>query len=344
MKKNFSFVVISFLLICCNCSAMNCDSSLIILKNDKIEVGILPELGGRIVLLRKPGSKNILKADSTLWHNPGKHKPEISAFSDFVAFNGHITWVGPQNEWWVHQTLNQERKNTKADWPPDPYIIYGKNEIISISDTSLKMVGLASPVSGVRLYKEISINNRGIVTVTTTAENIRKENVSWDLWMLTRLDGFASVYVPIKENGILELLKSESESIEATPYKVVECYFTFNPSLPVKPKVEQVQEAHLYPSAGYIAGFSNEQMLLIRFDKLDFNLIHPKHGLVELYSYINETGTDNLLELEVHGSYKTLAPGERMSLTEMWEVYLFNGDKTSSSQIKFLESIIKKQQ
>ena len=78
---------------------------MIILSNDQVEVGVLPEVGGRVVLLRKPGLQNILKSDERLWVDAEKHKPEISAFSDFKAFNGHIVWLGPQSEWWIHQDI-----------------------------------------------------------------------------------------------------------------------------------------------------------------------------------------------------------------------------------------------
>ncbi|OGU35407.1 MAG: hypothetical protein A2068_01440 [Ignavibacteria bacterium GWB2_35_6b] len=81
-------------------------------------------------------------------------------------------------------------------------------------------------------------------------------------------------------------------------------------------------------------------MLLIRVDKLDQNLIHPNHGLVELYNYTNEKVDDNLLELEVHGAYKTLAPGEMMSLTETWELYHYNGGTNTTNQIKFLKDCL----
>ncbi len=311
--------------------------NIIMLSNDFVEVGILPEVGGRIVLLRKPGLKNILKSDESLWENPENQKPEVSPFGEFKSFYGHITWVGPQSEWWTHQTLNEERQNEKADWPPDPYLTYGNYEIISQSDTSIKIVGPASPVSGVRLLKEISIKNSGTVTITSTAENIRNENVSWDLWMLTRLDGFAKTYVPIEQNGILELKKSDNETIEATPYKILDRYFTFCASLPAENKIEQVQEVHLYPSDGYIAGFSEKQMLLISFEQLDAGLVHPQHGLVELYNFIDKKGSERLLELEVHGAYKTLASGQKMSLKETWKLFKYNGAEEPSAQIKFLE-------
>ncbi len=335
--RGFNILFIILIAIWCTDCKENKKSNLIILNNDNIEVGILPEVGGRVVLLRKPGYKNILKADENLWVNPEKHKPKISAFSDFKAFNGHIAWVGPQSDWWSNQDINKVRRDNKADWPPDPYLIYGNYEIISKEDDYIKMIGPSSPVSGVRLINEITIESRGTVKFTVTAENIRDKNVRLDLWMNTRLDGFAKGYVPIDENGILKLVKSENETNEVTPYRIEENYFYFNPSIPQHPRREQVQEVHLDPTAGFIAGFSERQMLIIRFEKLNKQLIHPEHGPVELYNFINEKGDDTLLELEVHSTYRMLLPGETMSFTETWELTPYNGDTNAANQIKYLQ-------
>lgn len=310
---------------------------LIVLRNNHIEVGIMTEAGGRIVILRKPGFENILKTFDELMEDPEKNIPEISPYNDFIEFGGHITWVGPQNEWWSHQKLNEDRYLKKADWPPDPYLIYGKNKIISQNDTSITLVGLESPISGVQITKYISIGSEGTVTIKSTAKNISKENVSWDLWMLTRLDGFAKVYVPIDDNGLLELKKNDTKKIQATPYNTLNGYFTFKSSLPESSKIEQVQEVHLNPSANFLAGIDQKQILIIQFEMLEKELIHPDHGQVELYSYINDSGTSRLLELEVHGAYRNLAPGAKMSLQETWHVFPFNSEETSEEQFGFLD-------
>ena len=340
-KTLSSAIAVFVLLACYGCNNTN-KNDLIILRNDSVEVGILAEVGGRVVMLRKPGMKNILKSDERLWHDSERYKPEISAFSDFKAYNGHIVWLGPQSEWWTNQNINETRRNQKADWPPDPYLIYGRYEIISKSDSHIKMVGAASPVSGVRLIKEISIDSSGIVTFTASAENIRKESVSWDLWMNTRFDGFARGYVPVGENGIQEFVKTENKTSEVTPWKIENNFFTFCPSLPEKPKTEQEQEVHLRPATGFIAGFSEQQVLVIRFEKLNQYQIHPQHGQVELYNYVNVTGDDRLLELEVHGAYRTLAPGESMSMTEKWEVLPYDGEANAAHHIEFLEKYLLK--
>ena len=328
--------VILIAILCLDCSGIKRDN-LKILGNNNVEVGILPEVGGRIVLLRKPGYKNILKSDERLWVNPEQHKPEISAFGDFIAFNGHIVWVGPQRDWWTNQAINISRRDNKADWPPDPYLIFDNYDIIVDKADYIKMVGPASPVSGVRLTKEISIESTGTVKFTATAENIRNENVSLDLWMNTRLDGFARGYVPIDEKASPAFVQSESEIREVTPYRIEQGFFCFNPSLPKPPKHEQVQEVHLDPSAAFIAGFSERQMLIIRFEKVRQELIHPAHGQVELYNYVNDKGDDTVLELEVHSPYQTLLPGETMSFSETWELTSYDGNPDAASQIAFLK-------
>ncbi|MFO7890557.1 MAG: DUF4380 domain-containing protein [bacterium] len=333
-----AFFLIVFVMI----ASVNAQSNnVIIIGNSHIEVGVLPEIGGRVVLLRKPGCNNILKSEVPS-REVSKQKPEVSAFSEFKAFNGHMVWVGPQNEWWMHQDLNKRRKMQKAVWPPDPYLIYGAFEVVAQNDTMISMAGPESPISGVRLCKNISIDSRGMVTFTATAENIRTENVSWDLWMNTRLHGFARCLVPVEKDGVIDLLKKDDETIQATPYTIIDGFFTYVPSLPPKPKREQVQETHLDPSRGFMAGIDEQQLLIIGFDKIKQDRIHPHHGQVELYSYINDTGEETLLELELHGAYQTLEPGETMSLTETWQLESFKGIRSMEEQIGFVREILTK--
>lgn len=340
-KHLYKLCLIFIMINSLNCRFFTIKNDLIILKNKNIEVGILPEVGGRVVLLRIPGYENILKSDSTLWINSKTQKPKISAFSDFKAFDGHIVWVGPQNEWWTHQDINKNRKKTASVWPPDPYVIYGKFNIIARTDSSIKMVGPDSPISGIKLFKEVSIKETGEVKFTVTMENITQKNVKWDLWMNTRLDGYANCYVPINKNDLIEFMHTEDNMKETTPYKIENDFFTLCPSLPKTQKKQQVQEVHINPSQGYISAFNKNQMLLIWFKKNPKNKIHPLHGQVELYSSISHSGFDRLLELEMHGVYSELKPGETKSLSETWKIFPYDGDINSKSQIKYLKEILR---
>ena len=54
---------------------------------------------------------NILKSDPHLWVGAAYHKLPVSAFSDFEVFHGHIVWIDPQKDRWIHgsnRTFRQE--------------------------------------------------------------------------------------------------------------------------------------------------------------------------------------------------------------------------------------------
>ncbi len=279
---------------------MNPEKNLLWLKNDRVEVGILPEVGGRIVILRQPGGINLLKANPLQWEKSEQQKPEILPDASFVPFNGHIVWLGPQQAWWQHQQLNQERRERKAVWPPDPYLIYGKYNLREESENYVKLIGPKSLVSGVQLIKEIWIKADGSVEFSATAVGLRDNPVTWDIWMNTRMEGFDRAYVPVTDTTIIELMKKSTEIIETTPFEISDGYFTYQPSIPEK--TEQVQEAHIEPHKNFIIGQKDNNLLVISFEIVSG--VSPGHSQVEIYNSI--TRESDLLELEVHGAYKSI--------------------------------------
>ncbi|MFP4547586.1 MAG: DUF4380 domain-containing protein [Fidelibacterota bacterium] len=283
------------------------DSNLVWLINNKIEVGILPQVGGRIVVMRKPGGSNLLKSDSTQWQPPW---PTVSAQSKFIPYNGHIVWLGPQKKWWVRQSANLQRKKQKANWPPDPYLIYGNYEVFRQNPNVIILTGPDSPVSGVKLRKKIAIKPDGVVEFAVSAIGTRDSTLYWDIWMNTRMDGFDRAYVPVNPDDIPDFMIRESAAIEPTPYQYIGNYFTFLPSLPEKG--EQVQEVHLNPVAPFIAGVHGEEILLIQFHRLAKGQVSPGHSQVELYNRI--TAEDQLLELEIHGRYGAVSKEDTLHM------------------------------
>lgn len=318
------------------------NTNLVVLKNKNIEVGILSKAGGRVVYLIKDNAPNYLKSDEKYWKDIDQHIPKISEYADFIPFNGHITWVGPQKEWWIHQDLNKQNKFMKAEWPPDPYLIYGENKILELSNNHIKLEGIESPVSGVKINKEIKIDSTGRVFLTSTIINTSAKNVSWDIWMLTRVDAFTNVYVPMENDGLIELVKKADSTTQTTNYKIIDNFLTLTPSIPQLPIKEEVQEFHIQPSLGYIFSFRNNQMLVIKFNMLDKSKIHPFHGQVELYSYVTTNNKENLLELEVHSEYVTLQPDESFSFTEEWGLIDYKGKNSPSEHIEFIRSYLSK--
>ncbi len=51
----------------CNSAQGSNNDPIIYLENENIKAAFLPEVGGRLVFLGRPGGENLLKSDSTLW-------------------------------------------------------------------------------------------------------------------------------------------------------------------------------------------------------------------------------------------------------------------------------------
>jgi hypothetical protein len=309
----------------------------IILANDHIEVGIAPALGGRIMLMRRPGCPNILKAAERYWQKPSRLLHAFPNHARFRGYNGHIVWVGPQSQWWQQQDVNQERKERKAGWPPDLYVDRGANTITHQSPTSLTMVGPDSPISGLRLTKSIELHENGAVSFLVEATNIRDHAISWDLWCNTRVDGFARCYVPIDHSGIQRIGGALSERSHHMPHTVVNGFFTFTPATPPAGRIFRAK-AFLNPTRGFIACFDQSQLLTIDFALAPRAAIHPEQAAVELYNCSSPRRSSALLELECHGPYTTLAPGESMTMQQRFELLPYNGPATPEAHCDHLSS------
>jgi len=311
--------------------------NLVFIQNGTIKVGILTDVGGRIVYASLIGEKNILKSDSELWVENAKEKPEVSARSHFKAYNGHIVWVGPQKEWWSHQNKNLYRKYSKANWPPDPYLTIGDYNIINQTDTSISMISPESPVSGLQLTKEIKIDSKGKIFFRCIAKNILKTDVSWDLWFNTRLDGFSRFYVPASSQSIKQINKGFNKKSDTLDYTVKDDFFTFIPEKPTGGKTDRWAKAYLFPISPYIAAFSEEQLLLIHFESHVPSEIHHDQSEVEIFNSITTNNQDALLELEYHAPYKTLKPGETMEAWENWDIRSYHEVLNDTACIQFIK-------
>jgi hypothetical protein len=290
-------------------------NSVIYLKNDKIELGILTEVGGRVVHFSKPGGENFLYSDPALWNEPPGDRVVPTSDAVFKAYNGFITWVGPQSQWWNQQSVNSQQKG--AAWPPDPFIEYAPFSIVNQTSTTLTIVGPVSPVSGIQFTKTFElISNR--VKIDVAAKNCREEPVSWDLWSNLRFDAFTRYKVPTRKEGLLRVSGEKSSVKEPVPYEIADGYFSFKPTkADLKTKESK---AFIHPSEGRIVVIKPFGTMTIQFPLLDIKEIHPEQAHVEVYNCISVSGADDLLELEHHSAYKTLLPGEVIELTETWEI------------------------
>ncbi|HYN02212.1 MAG TPA: DUF4380 domain-containing protein, partial [Vicinamibacteria bacterium] len=141
---------------------------LIELTNGTVVVGVLPPLGGRVVLLRAAGGENLLDSDPKLWKPP---YPQPALGTPFRPWNGRIVWVGPQTGFWSQQDLRPDRKRARAGWPPDPFNETGRFDVVERTATLLKLKGATSPVTGLAFEHEYEITGERTVRMKTTATN-----------------------------------------------------------------------------------------------------------------------------------------------------------------------------
>lgn len=313
-------------------------NQIIELINAGITLKILPHIGGRIVHISLDGHNNILQSNPNDWDI--KHRPELSAFSDFKAYNGHIVWVGPQSDWWKQQKVNMQRREESSVWPPDPFIIYGEYTIESQTSNSVVLISSASPVSGIVLKKEFVINNDGTVYQKVTATNVTDKVLKWDLWFNTRLHGLNLCYVPVNYiDKNLKVVINQLGSSEDADYTCSDNYFTFLPQQPSSDFHDRSSKAFIYPQKPYMYGFTDDSAIKIIFELHKANEIHPEQGLVEIYNYTDSNDKNALLEMEYHSPYTQLMPGDSMEAWEVWELYKYDGARDRKSHIEFIEQI-----
>ncbi len=309
-------------------------TQIIYIENAGVKLGILPNIGATIVFLSKNGSENILKSDPTLWDD--STKPEVNPQADFVPYNGHIVWVSPQSNWWTQQNVNQERKDEKAVWPPDPYISYGEYKIIEHTSTSVKLQSPESPVSNVQIEKNFAINPDGSIFQQIAVTNCCSKTVSWDIWLNTRVCGWNSAYVFAQENKV-RIDPVTFDGFAEMPYEFTNGMFHYRPTLPPAEFVNRGSKAYIHPEKPSIFAFSKTHVLKISFEHHKESEIHPEQALVEIYNLTDHDLENNLLELEYHSPYKTLESGETMQTWQVWEVEEYNGGNSPEEHTKHLK-------
>jgi hypothetical protein len=307
---------------------------LLMLQNDRIVVGLLPEVGGGVMVLRLPQGENVFLARPALWGEPAAARPDPAAPpKEYKAYFGHTVWVGPQSAW---------------GWPPDPYWIYGRFQVTRQTAASVTMLGPKSPTSGFRLEKTVTLNPDGTVTFSVTGTNILGRPIGGDLWSNTRLPGAARAYVPLQGDGEVRLGCWFSESgrpQEALGASGINGFFTFRTREPMPAGLGgRVAKAFICsPKEGVIAAFSGAYVFLKRAAVVPKARLHPQAGFIEVYQATTAPGNRDqdpgLLELEMHGPYVTLQPGEATSFTETWQVLPYTGPDTDAAHTAFLKSV-----
>ncbi|MBN2713116.1 MAG: DUF4380 domain-containing protein [Planctomycetes bacterium] len=322
----------------------NMESHLVILQNESVTVGALPQVGGRVALLRRTDGENILKAVPEKWDTaafpPPCPSPSTITPDDFVPYYGHTIWVGPQAAWWQRQSLNTKLRNKHSQWPPDPCLTFSPYEVTEQTASRIVMQGPASEITGLQISKTVELLDDGRVRHRAEAVNRRDEPVAWDLWSNTRMDGTCRAYVPVTPDDYCRYNFADTDIANRRdmPFRIVDGFYTLDPDASLfKDGVTTLgAKAFLPCAAGWMAGFTETDLFIKKSTPVPFKDIHPKQAFAEIYQRLDTNPADTILELEMHGKYCHLKPGESMSFEETWELAPYSGANTAEAHVKFL--------
>lgn len=283
-----------------------------------------------------PGAPNLLKVGDAV---AAQSDPHVDAEAGDIGYLGHQVWLGPQSQWWAHQDANPARRTAMAPWPPDPWLSYAATQVVVQAKTRIELRGPASPISGVRLDHLYALppSKPGTLETTATMRNIRATPMSWDLWFNSRVPADTRVFVPVASEGDVRLRHDVDAGFDGLSGVTEGGFFTLDLVAPVAGKQGRRGKVFIQPSAGWMAGFSQGQAFVIRFELQPRERIHPEHGQVELYlQWTPGDEAGSLLEMEVHGPYTTLAPNAEVQAKETWTVRRYDGPDDRDAQRAFL--------
>lgn len=306
------------------------------LDNGSVRAVVTQAIGGRLLSFALAGKPNFLKVDEAA----GDPAAPVDAMRDNVGYLGHEVWIGPQKQWWSHQGANPARAAAHAGWPPDPYLSLSRYTPAAASPTELVLDSPASPVNGLQLRKRYALvpGRPRSLRLEVDATNRRAGRVAWDIWFNTRTHADTRVYVPVAASGDLRY-EPVPGGEHARPLSTTLAAGVMSLDIPAPGPGAEPRNGKLFvqPSAGWIAGFGQGQVLIIRFQHRRRSAIHPDQGQVELYNdYHPDDPGKGLTEMEVHAPYRRLAPGATMSAAETWTLLPYDGPATREAHIAFL--------
>ena len=305
------------------------------LSNPALTLGLVPGLGGRIVELRVEGGDNLLDSDPRSWQEPF---PPADLRTPFEPWNGHTYWVGPQSEWWTQQDMDPERRRAKATWPPDPFHETARYQVRERSHSRTRLESPPSPITGLRRKLEVELVGARRVRIRVTATNGRPTPVAWSFYSNTRVrpDGWA--YVRLAPDGIKRIDGPRDGS--PYPHRVVRGFFVSPPGVKPGPaETPLTADAFLRPVEARIAYFRGHQLFLKRTETFSEVRLHPEETPVEIYRSSGGGRDAALLELELHGPYEKLPPGQAMSFEETWDILDYPGTAEPEAHLDFLERL-----
>jgi len=286
------------------------EAPLKLIGNQRLVVGVLPEIGGRVVVIRHPDGDNLLDARPEEWTALPEGHPNPPHDLRWKQDRGQVIWLGPQQHFWEHQEILPEKRG--AAWPPDPTITQAAYRVVEHQPDRIVLESPPSDIWGVVLRKTITARQDGTIFFEAEARNATERSIPKDLWFNLRARPDARVLVPVGVESDVRL--DDANGVEGN---LSEGFYAL--SISGDHEGPAAGKAFIDPSAGAIVAEYPEGYLVLRFEEAAEDEMAPGHAAVEIFRSRSAVG-EELLELEQHGPLVELGPGDSMTHSETWQL------------------------
>ncbi len=230
---------------------------------------------------------------------------------------GATLWPAPQSIW---------------NWPP-PYAIHYGPYASEIIDNKLILTSETDAKTGLGTSKTFGFNDsKGCLEITYTFLNATDSIISVGPWEIVCVPAIGSkVFFPMgstPENADTTFTFEKQDGIG---------WFDYDPE-----KLDENQKLFNNASEGWLAHINADGLLFVKtFDKIPAEKLAPGQGNVEVYV----SKAFGYIELENHGEFMNMAPGESLECHVQW--YLsqlpgpLSGNGYNPDLIAHIRSLIK---
>lgn len=304
----------------------------ITLERSGVAVTITPAFGGRVTGFGLAGRDSLILFDAGLAAQTPAPPVEISSAA--LPYQGQSLWVGPQDEWWTHQTAAPEMQG--ESWPPDPYLTAAQTRMTR-TPYSVTLQGPASPYTGLKVRQTYELLESGCLKLTAVAENTRQAPVSWDLWTNVRVPGDAWVFAPVAAAAAIRPGPTNDPAFQPPQLGYADGLAFADPSMEGVTAPAREGKVLLDPDQGWMAGVRDGQAFRVSFALRPLEDIHPVQGQVEFYfNQPSDKSDAGVIEMETHAPYRALRPGEMMQAEQFWSVQPVSEASLSSGHLNSL--------
>lgn len=270
------------------------------LKNNDVTLGIVPQVGGRIVSL-------VFKEKELFYVDPetaGKQL-DLSSLSDlattkrqlgFLLWGGDKTWSAPQKEWIEF--------SPPLDLDSAPYSF-------ELCDNAIEMTSPICRETGLQIIRRVELKKDGAIILDQTLINQSNKIKHCAIWDVTQLLKPFDIYLPCKTSAIH--YDARFEAGKSLRHQFIQKVDDHHSKIICKDPA--IFKYGCRVTEGKVTAISNDICITKTFDIFP-DETYPDGHMVEVFN----SSEKNYLELEVLSPLKALHPTEKMSHRQIWTI------------------------